>query len=104
MMAIHSSAFGQSATCWWSSDTYKPATASSQLMRPTPPTWKALIYVSPQYSEPFTCGSVPVRGHVRHNSINLEPHYSTAPDSSRLNNWSTQGNVNSCTGKVGTRR
>ncbi|HEY3875876.1 MAG TPA: hypothetical protein VGM92_10390 [Candidatus Kapabacteria bacterium] len=30
------------------------------------------------------------------------PHYRTAPDHSRLNNWSTKGNYNPFTGKGGS--
>lgn len=35
-------------------------------------------------------------GHYR------KPHYQTSPDHSKLNNWSTKGNVNPYTGKRGT--
>lgn len=43
-----------------------------------------------------------VRGYTTKNGTYVAPHYQTNPDSSRLNNWSTQGNVNPYTGKVGT--
>jgi hypothetical protein len=32
----------------------------------------------------------------------VQPHYRSSPDGSRLNNWSTRGNVNPYTGKPGT--
>jgi len=43
-----------------------------------------------------------VRGYTRRDGTYVAPHYQTNPDSSRLNNWSTRGNVNPYTGKVGT--
>ena len=43
-----------------------------------------------------------VRGYVTKNGTYVAPHYQTNPDSSRLNNWSTQGNYNPYTGKPGT--
>lgn len=45
--------------------------------------------------------SVKVKGHYRKNGTYVQPHYRTAPDSSRYNNWSTKGNVNPYTGKNG---
>ena len=47
-------------------------------------------------------GSHAVRGHVTKNGTYVQPHRQTNPDSSRLNNWSTRGNVNPYTGKAGT--
>ena len=43
-----------------------------------------------------------VSGYVTKNGTYVAPHYQTNPDSSKLNNWSTQGNVNPYTGKMGT--
>lgn len=43
-----------------------------------------------------------VRGHLRNDGTYVQPHYRTTPDSSRLNNWSTQGNYNPYTGRAGT--
>lgn len=43
-----------------------------------------------------------VRGYTRKDGTYVAPHYQTNPDSSRLNNWSTRGNVNPYTGKAGT--
>lgn len=45
-----------------------------------------------------------VHGYVRQNGTYVQPHYRSAPDGIRENNWSTWGNVNPYTGKVGTRR
>lgn len=43
-----------------------------------------------------------VQGHFRSDGTYVQPHYRSAPDSSKLNNYSTQGNVNPYTGKEGT--
>lgn len=45
-----------------------------------------------------------VRGYTRKNGTYVAGHYRSSPDSSRANNWSTYGNVNPYTGKVGTKR
>lgn len=47
-------------------------------------------------------GSVNVRGHVRRDGTYVPPHTRTAPNSSRSDNWSSQGNVNPRTGEAGT--
>ena len=44
-----------------------------------------------------------VQGHVTKNGTYVAPHYRSAPDGNKFNNWSTQGNVNPYTGKAGTR-
>lgn len=46
--------------------------------------------------------TVNVRGHVRSDGTYVPPHTRTAPNSSRTDNWSSQGNVNPHTGEVGT--
>jgi hypothetical protein len=43
-----------------------------------------------------------VNGYVRQDGTYVAPHYQTAPDSTRMNNYSTQGNVNPYNGNVGT--
>lgn len=43
------------------------------------------------------------RGYVTRNGTYVAPHYSSTPNSTRLDNWSTRGNVNPYTGQVGTR-
>lgn len=55
-----------------------------------------------QASAALAQGTVYVPGQVRRDGTYVQPHYRTAPDSSRLNNWSTQGNVNPYTGRQGT--
>ncbi len=46
--------------------------------------------------------TVHVRGHVRSDGVYVPPHTRTAPNSSRTDNWSSQGNVNPRTGEAGT--
>ncbi len=43
-----------------------------------------------------------VKGYTRSNGTYVSPHYRSAPDNSRSNNYSSSGNVNPYTGKVGT--
>jgi hypothetical protein len=42
------------------------------------------------------------QGYVTKNGTYVAPHYQTAPDNTRMNNYSTQGNVNPYTGQPGT--
>jgi hypothetical protein len=48
-------------------------------------------------------GSHAVSGHVTSRGTYVAPHYSTNPNSSKADNWSTKGNVNPFTGKAGTK-
>jgi len=50
----------------------------------------------------FAQGSHSVRGYTRKDGTYVAPHMQTNPDSSRTNNWSSRGNVNPYTGKIGT--
>lgn len=43
-----------------------------------------------------------VKGYTRRDGTYVSPHWKTSPDSSRWNNYSTQGNVNPYSGRVGT--
>ena len=51
----------------------------------------------------FAQGSHMVRGHVRKDGTYVAPHMRTNPNSTRLDNWSTRGNVNPHTGEEGTK-
>lgn len=44
-----------------------------------------------------------VNGYYRSNGTYVQPHYRSDPDGYKWNNWSSRGNVNPYTGKVGTR-
>ena len=50
----------------------------------------------------FAWGTVEHRGYLTGNGTWVAPHMQTAPDTTRLNNWGTQGNVNPNTGRLGT--
>ena len=43
-----------------------------------------------------------VRGYTKSDGTYVAPHYQSNPDATRLNNYSTQGNVNPYTGQPGT--
>ena len=43
-----------------------------------------------------------VNGYTRNDGTYVQPHYQTNPNSTKLDNYSTQGNVNPYTGKAGT--
>jgi len=47
--------------------------------------------------------TVHVRAHTTKTGHYVPAHVRTAPDHSKLNNWSTKGNVNPYTGKRGTK-
>jgi len=46
-------------------------------------------------------GIIQHRGYVRQDGTYVAPHVQTAPDHTRLNNWSTYPNVNPYTGRQG---
>ena len=46
---------------------------------------------------------VSVRGYTRKDGTYVQPHMRSAPNGTKADNWSTLGNVNPYTGKVGTR-
>lgn len=48
-------------------------------------------------------GSHSVSGHFRSNGTYVQPHRATNPNTSKLDNWSTRGNVNPYTGQSGTK-
>lgn len=52
---------------------------------------------TPHYS------TVPVRGYIKSNGTYVMPHYQTAPNATKLDNWSSKPNVNPYTGKAGTK-
>lgn len=44
-----------------------------------------------------------VKGYYKKNGTYVQPHYRSAPDGNFYNNWSTKGNINPYTGKVGSK-
>ncbi|MDD1035420.1 hypothetical protein M5G15_23020, partial [Pseudomonas shahriarae] len=51
----------------------------------------------------YAGGSVSVRGYTKANGTYVAPHMRSAPDANFSNNWSTVGNVNPYTSKIGTK-
>ena len=43
------------------------------------------------------------QGYTTQSGTYVQPHYQSAPNDTRMDNWSTQGNVNPYTGQEGTR-
>jgi hypothetical protein len=46
---------------------------------------------------------VRVRGYTRRDGTYVAPHYRSSPNSTKMDNWSTRGNVNPYTGREGIR-
>ena len=61
-----------------------------------------LMLVSTIAAPAVAAGSHYVHGYTRSNGTYVAPHYQTNPNGTKLDNWSTRGNVNPYTGKVGT--
>ena len=49
----------------------------------------------------FATKSVSVKPSIRKNGTYVSPHRRTAPNTTRMDNWSSKGNVNPYTGKAG---
>lgn len=58
----------------------------------------AAAFVTPALADQF------VKGHTRSDGTYVAPHYRSSPDSSRYNNYSSQGNSNPYTGQQGSSR
>ncbi len=48
-------------------------------------------------------GNHAIRGYVKSNGTYVAPSHATNPNGTKLDNWTTRGNVNPYTGKVGTK-
>ena len=46
---------------------------------------------------------VAVDGYFRNDGTYVQPHYRSSPNSTPLDNWSTEGNTNPYTGREGTK-
>ncbi len=51
---------------------------------------------------PAVAQTTSVKGHVRKDGTYVPPHYRTAPNSTKVDNYSSKPNVNPFTGKTGT--
>jgi hypothetical protein len=58
---------------------------------------------SRQSTRSYGGSPVHVRSYVRHDGRLVSPYLRTAPNHTKLDNWSTRGNSNPYTGKVGTK-
>jgi hypothetical protein len=54
------------------------------------------------FATPAVAQSVYHQGYTRQNGTYVQPHYQSAPNSTRMDNYSTRGNVNPYTGQAGT--
>lgn len=61
---------------------------------------RAVTYTSTRstYNAP-----VRTRGYLKRNGTYVAPHYSTAPNRTKSDNWTSKPNVNPYTGKAGTK-
>ncbi len=73
-------------------------------------TYSVPSYNLPSYSSPnissistWTPSPVHVDGYTETDGTYVQPHYRTSPDSSSLNNWGSEGNINPFTGEEGSR-
>lgn len=53
------------------------------------------------FCDSVLANDVYVNGYTRRDGTYVQPYYRTAPDSSRFNNYSSQGNTNPYTGRSG---
>jgi len=64
---------------------------------------RILLAVTALLSTTAVSAQVYVHGYTTKNGTYVAPHYRSAPDHNPYNNWSTAGNVNPYTGRVGTK-
>ena len=63
----------------------------------------ALFIVAALAIPTATYAQVHVRGYVNKNGTYVAPYYRSSPNSTKLDNYSTKGNINPYTGSVGTK-
>ena len=61
------------------------------------------LAISPLPVGAFAQGNHQVQGHMRKNGTDVQPHQQTNPNSTRMDNYGTKGNVNPYTGQPGTK-
>ena len=64
---------------------------------------KVLAVLSLTLALNLEAGSTYVKGYTKKNGTVVMPHYRSSPDKTKSNNWSTKGNINPYTGKMGTK-
>jgi hypothetical protein len=86
----------------WSAQAQFPSSRSTYSQSyPSTNTYTAPSYNTNSYNT--TPDSRYNSGYTKQNGTTVNPYYSTVPDNTNLNNYSTQGNVNPYTGSTGTR-
>lgn len=65
--------------------------------------WLAVVLLAIVALCDVSFAQVRVRGYTRKDGTYVSPHYRSSPDGIFSNNWSTKGNVNPYTGKIGTK-
>jgi hypothetical protein len=63
---------------------------------------RKLMLMAIVLSSPALADQVRVKGHVRSDGTYVPAHTRTAPNATKLDNYSTEGNYNPSTGRVGT--
>ncbi len=53
-------------------------------------------------SSVYYAKTVNVKGSVTKSGVYRQPHHRTSPNKTKMDNWSTKGNINPYTGKEGT--
>ena len=61
------------------------------------------LNLSEVYSKNNKSGYTNVKGYFKKDGTYVMPHFKTAPDNSKFNNWSSKYNTNPFTGKAGTK-
>ena len=61
------------------------------------------LLVSESLAKGRSGGNTTVRGYTKKDGTYVAPHQRTSPNKSKMDNWSTKGNVNPYTGKEGTK-
>ncbi len=84
-----------------SSSTIKAQPPLATTFSPSPAVIGYDRYYDPTYR--LAVGETFVPGYYRSNGTYVQGHWRTNPDNSFWNNWSSKGNVNPHTGKVGAR-
>lgn len=63
---------------------------------------KLLLFTVALCSFSAMANDVYVNDYTRNNGTYVQPHYQTAPNNTKFDNYSTRGNVNPYTGQAGT--
>ena len=65
--------------------------------------WLLLLVMFLGITESLEAGQTRVRPSIRRDGSYVQSHFRTSPNHTRIDNWSTKGNVNPYTGKKGSK-